>query len=304
MTSAQRKLAKKAAQLHPEISCESYGFGQERQLHLFKRAAAGAAAAAARAKVLDSALDKPMNAVSVKNTFIDDWVANEGSEGAAEPIVLRSMPAQLLKNVVQSCILEGDSHLNLSLLKDDTCQVERQQPHLSQQSSSSNECSTAASSAPVTPTSSEGSPRDLLCHLPEPPGLEVRNTFIHFECSSSDQRVVQSMPHDMFRKCLMAEVLNGLKQERVAETAPAVEEDNELAPGTEVVIDGLLKAPAFNGQNGTVQSLDTETGRYNILLSSPAAGHKWAKVKRENLRMVLTPPPPRFAPTLSLDVCI
>jgi hypothetical protein len=248
--------------------------------------------------------------VSVKNTFIDDWVASEGGEDAAEPMVLRSMPAQLLKNVVQSCIMEGDGRLELSSLEDCSDQAEKQQS-----ASSSNDCSTAASevsSACDTPTSSSDEQRDLLCRLPEPPGLEVRNTFIHFECSPSDQRVVQSMPHDMFRKCLMAEVLNGLKQERVAEGPSSASTENldepaessVLAPGAEVVIDGLLKAPAFNGQCGTVQSLDEDTGRYNILLNTPAAGHKWAKVKRENLQTVLGPPPPCFAPTLSLDACL
>mmetsp|Transcript_994 Transcript_994/g.1093 ORF Transcript_994/g.1093 Transcript_994/m.1093 type:complete len:114 (+) Transcript_994:95-436(+) len=33
----QRKKAKKLAEEYPEIKCESYGFGAERRLHLFKQ---------------------------------------------------------------------------------------------------------------------------------------------------------------------------------------------------------------------------------------------------------------------------
>merc|ERR1712232_985645 len=81
-------------------------------------------------------------------------------------------------------------------------------------------------------------------------------------------------------------------------TSPA-ECELALPPGTEVVINGLQKMPAFNGLQGTVQSFDQEGLRYSILLKTPVNGHKWAKVKRENLRIVSVPPPPTFAPTLA-----
>jgi len=37
LSSQQRKQAKKLIEAHPEVKCESYGFGQDRQLHLFKQ---------------------------------------------------------------------------------------------------------------------------------------------------------------------------------------------------------------------------------------------------------------------------
>jgi len=57
------------------------------------------------------------------------------------------------------------------------------------------------------------------------------------------------------------------------------------APGTEVVIEGLAKFPAFNGSRGVVHCLDSATGRYEIRLSLPVAGHELAKVKGENIRL-------------------
>merc|ERR1712217_394843 len=69
-------------------------------------------------------------------------------------------------------------------------------------------------------------------------------------------------------------------------------------------IEGLTRAPAFNGRRGVIQSLDEEIGRYTILLSSPGSsgGRQWAKVKRENLRLAAAPPP-AFAPSLVLEDC-
>merc|ERR1712187_584099 len=91
---------------------------------------------------------------------------------------------------------------------------------------------------------------------PLPDGLQVRNTFIHVESEQADDREVQSMPHGMFGHYLQ-------------------------------------KLPAFNGSEGTVQCFDQENGRYSILLATPAGGHRWAKVKPENVQVVprlLQPP--------------
>lgn len=75
-----------------------------------------------------------------------------------------------------------------------------------------------------------------------------------------------------------------------------------LEPGTEVIIQGLTKLPEFNGLLGTVQSLDESTGRYDILLPTPAGttGQRWAKVKRENLSVADQPQPPCHLPSLPL----
>merc|ERR1712048_758611 len=69
-------------------------------------------------------------------------------------------------------------------------------------------------------------------------------------------------------------------------------EEDVLAPGSEVVIIGLAKLPTFNGLKGTVQSFDEEAGRFSVLLNEPVGGHKWVKVKRENVEPVVSLPPP------------
>merc|ERR1712110_1340419 len=84
-------------------------------------------------------------------------------------------------------------------------------------------------------------------------------------------------------------------------TTGTAAEDRVLEAGTEVLISGLMKCPAFNGLSGTVQSLDVESGRYDILLNIPAGGNKWAKVKRENLQLVSPAPPPCYAPGFVLE---
>jgi len=236
MTTGQRKQTKKVLDRHPEITCESYGFGPERQLHLFKNGC-----------------------------------------GA---------PACKLQ-----CIMEGP------VCKLDMTGVEG--------------CSTA----PPSSCPSDGSPASTFREmLPPwfgpPPGLEieVRNTFVHFDSQSHDPRGIQSMPHNMFRRCLLAEASHSpsgqpavAMYEAPRNASPLthkVEEDMLLA-GTQVTIHGLEKCPAFNGLKATVQSLDVESARYNIFLSAPAGGRTMAKVKRENLLLTsacefleLLPKPP------------
>lgn len=76
-----------------------------------------------------------------------------------------------------------------------------------------------------------------------------------------------------------------------------------ISPGIEVIIEGLSKAPHFNGRHGFVQAFDEVTGRYDILLAGgprSQGGQNWAKVKREHLRFA-EPPPPCFAPTFEVE---
>merc|ERR1719240_631759 len=119
MTTGQRKVAKRTVDEYSGLKCESFGFGQERQLHIFKVA---------------------MREVVVK---------------AKRPSV-------------------------------------------------ASDCSTAASSPrPGSPTSSMASPEmPSLAAFRPPPGLEIRNTFLHVGGTSTVERAVQSMPHGMFGHCL------------------------------------------------------------------------------------------------------
>jgi hypothetical protein len=137
-----------------------------------------------------------------------------------------------------------------------------------------------------------------------PQRVSVKNTFIDdwIESTPTNERVVQSMPHNMFGQCLSAERSVGSaakSDEAEVSTAAATEgvatnsqeasgflvEEQVFAVGTEVVIDGLVKAPSFNGCCGMVHSWDAETSRYNVMLAAPTSGGQhWAKLKGENLR--------------------
>jgi len=230
MTTGQRRHARKVVEHNPDLKCESYGFGSERQLHIFKKGFTDC----------PSKLPRGAPAVNVKNTFIDDWVAPEGQLQA-----------------------------------------------------------------------------------------EVRNTFIHIEEDSmaTDERIIQTMPRDMFRQNVKREAsvttiveprmglaiavgsstmgMGGLSSTPPAtpsKPAPAEQAEQAqspaptatslLAPGTQIMVEGLVKAPAFNGLTGAVQFYEQDTGRYNVLLSSPAVagGVQRAKLKGENLRLVAPPP--------------
>lgn len=326
MTTGQRKLTKKIADRNPELICESYGFGQDRKLHLFKKSN--------RAEEGDVT-----QAVKVKNTFIDDWC---GSTNGAKPdsILFRSMPVALSENALQECTSPDVNLLDMPCTSEDCAKGE------DAWESTSLDRSTAASSSNSVINSPTGSMKGIMIKkppgLPTPTGLEIRNTFIHFDCQPADERHVQSMPHGMFSKCLDVEALRAKVAEQVR-SAPPVEppcpapqhapvfpapqhapvlpqpdtvapqvpcappvidadastDEPVLAAGTEVVTCGLLKCPAFNGLTGTVQSYDKETGRYDVLLAAPTGGHKWAKVKRDNLILSAPAPPPDFFPTLA-----
>merc|ERR1719191_1723128 len=62
-----------------------------------------------------------------------------------------------------------------------------------------------------------------------------------------------------------------------------------LAPGTPVVVVGLVNQPAFNGLHGAVSAFDEQCGRYNIMLDMGAGNQRMVKLKAENL--ILSQPP-------------
>lgn len=242
MTTGQRKQVKKVVDGHHDLRCESYGLGQERRLHLFKKAS--------------ESIDKL-----------------------------------------------SESRLPLGAQFDLPSIVNCSRPDCSPP-----DCSTRASSSTSTP--SPGSPVLTFSEMPFPADslsdLQVRNTFIHFDDMSADQRAVQSMPHNMFAQCLLAESVGEPAAAASAAPSPAAAPVAEvaecLARGSEVIIVGLTKLPAFNGLHGVVKSFDEESGRYSILFA-PTEGSKMqklAKVKGENLRLS-APPAPRFPPTIVTD---
>jgi len=216
LSAEQRKKAKQIASCNPDLRCESYGFGAERQLHVFKAS-------------------KP------------------ATKAPEQPPVVES---------------------------------------------------TNASGSPQ----SGSSPASTCREMPATGDLQVRNTFIHFSAGvqdSAEERAVQTMPGGMFRDSLQAELTAKSAVQPLTsapENPPAL--GGVLTPGTQVMVEGLVKAPAFNGLSGVVQSLDEETGRYNVSLTTLEGRQQPAKIKGDNLRLaVLTvmPPPPRHAPSLSLD---
>jgi len=275
LTAEQRKQAKRLAEQHQGLKCESYGYGEERQLHLFKQ-------------------ESKDNVVRVKNTFIDDWEGASGEEQAIFRSMPPSMPVDLLLRTLERCKVTSDG-------------------------SGTPAPEPASGAGAAKPAHSSGTTAGPALP-PLPNGLQVRNTFIHIESLPEVERVVQSMPHGMFRQCLEAELSAqspaGNSSSSPAATAappaaadaaaaaltPAEPEPQAIAPGTEVTIHGLVKLPDFNGLAGVVQSFDPESGRYDVLLASPAGqcGWRWVKVKRDNCRLCM-PPPPSKAPTLSLD---
>lgn len=188
LSAEQRKHAKKTVEQHPDLKCESFGMGQDRQMHIFKRKSGESQSY--NDSIGDQLSECSPQSVRVKNTFIDDWV--------------------------------------------------------------------------------------------------------HSEVAPADRRNVQSMPHNMFAQCLSAE-MSGQISSKVTTNAESTMAEHQYALGSEVVIDGLVKAPQFNGASGVIQSWDAESSRYNILLTVPTAGgQRWAKVKGENIRLAKSPEPISF----------
>mmetsp|Transcript_37375 Transcript_37375/g.108051 ORF Transcript_37375/g.108051 Transcript_37375/m.108051 type:complete len:341 (+) Transcript_37375:47-1069(+) len=224
MSAEERKQAKLIVDQHQGLKCESYGFGSERRLHVFK------------------------DRVRVKNTFIDDWVANP-----TEAPHCRSLPPG-----IQLC---GASSLRLRKREEDCVAL-----------------SPIAALSPVVEASPGGG--GAAAARPSRTGAD-------FSFGLPD------MPEG-------AHFMAGPAQEpKVAALASPLAQASETSPlpvGTEVVVDGLSKLPAFNGQSGVVRAYDAETGRYTVVLDQPVAVgatmHRNAKVRIENLRGKMPPPPP------------
>jgi len=203
----QRSQAKLLAGQHSELKCESYGFGPDRRLHVFKKSAT--------------------TCIRVKNTFVDGW---NGDENESDAIIFRSMPVNMpgQRRCEEHTPLYSVERANRQLELSPLC------------------TKPAASSARCRPDS-----------LPQ--GL-VRPASPHSSVRSVEETPL--VPPGVF---------------------------NTVSSGTMVVIQGLVKAPAFNGRLGKVHSFNAEDGRYDVLLANPPADKaltRWAKVKYENLKLV------------------
>jgi hypothetical protein len=75
LTPEQRKQVKLIAAQHPELKSESYGFGTDRRLHVFKKSAT--------------------TCVRVKNTFVDGLEDPDSDGGGCAPVIFRSAPVDL-----------------------------------------------------------------------------------------------------------------------------------------------------------------------------------------------------------------
>merc|ERR1719359_347478 len=112
------------------------------------------------------------------------------------------------------------------------------------------------------------------------------------------------MPRNMFRDNLQAETSQRAVEPDSTPAKACIEQVDEeavdrpsssevelsgkmpITSGDLVVVEGLMKCPAFNGLSAIVQAWDNEAGRYEVLLASPG-GFQQAKIKEENLRLVL-----------------
>lgn len=286
MSAAQRREVKQLAAQYPELRCESYGFGAERQLHLFKPDAG--AKVSLQSDTAPSPADAEQPSVRVRNTFIDGWICNEADAEEAEPVIFRSMPPQLTTEVQSKQGVHW-------------CEKPGSPTHSTTASSASRTSSPCpAGNSGQVAEATEATAREVNNNL------QVRNTFVHFEESApTDPRIVQSMPHGMFRKSLAEELAEAPAETEGAEALPAQATSSSFPPavvrpileasqvppvlqaliGMEVQVTGLVKTPGFNGHRGLVYSWDTDVARYNVLLSLPT-GPQWAKVKWENLLLL------------------
>lgn len=315
MTTGQRKSTKKLLEQYSELHSESFGFGAERRLVLFKQSSQNILQDIGVGRNMQRSLAEVE--VTIKNTFVDDWVAPE-----AESIMFRSLQnkasdrgldfasvVRMSKEGQVEITGAGGSNLAKGELPISARFCESIPAEDDADASSPHRCHKIRSL--------HGSPVAGLTDTIEE--LQVRNTFIHFEgMSKADERAVQSMPHGMFKQCILAECIQGgcttpstisgydtpdtptsvcerdSLMDLIHVAVEASEDANRSHPakmqmGSLVIVEGLTKVPAFNGCSAVVQSWDEETSRYNILLATPG-GCQQAKIKHENLREVMTCP--------------
>jgi len=146
--------------------------------------------------------------------------------------------------------------------------------------------------------------RSLSC----PPGLSRLPRTDVMDCvprntqsgPSSETFGSHQLEHTALHLELMSACKVGFTRWSNAEVAPPpLSPPRRLPPisiGAEVEIDGLSRAPHFNGRIGIVESFDSDMERYTVMLHATKSCR--VKVKGANLRLhAAAPPPPCFEPT-------
>lgn len=311
MTTGQRKSTKKLLEKYPELQCESYGFGAERKLVLFKRSSPKTPQDPKKLYQTNALAEVEVN---IKNTFVDDWVAPE-----SEPAMFRSLQNKSNgRGIDFASIVRMSKEGHVEITSADGSNTAKggapTAASFGETTPANGEAATLSPQRRHQARSPQGSPVASLSDTFEE--LQVRNTFIHFEgVSQTDERAVQSMPHGMFKQCILAEVSQGgyespstrsgydtpdtptsvcereslMDSMGIDASKDAAEMHSHLSLGALVMVEGLTKVPAFNGCSAVIQSWDEDTKRYNILLAAPG-GCQQAKIKQENLRVIMPCP--------------
>lgn len=273
MSASQRKQAKRLVEQHPGLRCESFGFGQDRQLHLFKEAGCGTAAAAAASSPSPkaTAASAAAGGASPARTGAEQhWETSEAcSTAASTPGSPSSSPrsAQLRQ-------------LNIG-----------KPPGLA----------TPLGNATVRNTfiHFESSKQDDRQVQSMPHGMFRQQLWAEALSESVAEQALMSPTLSFAAEGPEAEPTTAVEQLELSEAAAV---GDQLPPGVEVEISGLTKCPAFNGRRAVVQSYDQETERYDITLWCNG-GEQKAKVRRENLGRVtpLSPDAESFSPQVTLS---
>lgn len=251
MPAGQRKDVKVIADTYPDLVCESFGMGQGRCIHVFKTGG-----------------NNSSSGVTVKNTFIDDWITPAGDDDSVEPVIFRSMPSQLTGSPNRLPTSAGLSALTSKL---DLSPISEGSPKLPGANTFGIACSPKLPALLGAETfgmagvkqidavkcrQGEGESSGGRCGgaggLPTLLGNfqapQIRNTFIHIDDMSPDasNRSIQSMPHDMFRQCLQEE-LHQAKASATRCAGQSPPQETKAFTGTAAGQPNIPGLPTFEG---------------------------------------------------------
>lgn len=255
MTTGQRKSTKKMLEKYPELQCESYGFGAERKLVLFKQGAQKAPQYARKSEEGRAAI---IQLDGINTASGEESVANFG-ETTPESCKVEDLspsrrnhapspqgsPVASLPDTSERLQVRN-TFIHFERLSQTDERAVQSMPH-----GMFKQCIQAevSQSGQVTPSTRSG------YDTPDTPtSVSERESLMEF--------VTANVSNEVHEKHL------------------------ELSLGALVIVEGLTKVPAFNGCSAVIQGWDEDTKRYNIMLAAPG-GCQQAKVKQENLRVVM-----------------